>query len=196
MVEPDAIGNTMAVLDSLPVHRVLNATHSIHMRMLTHRWREFSDERGYSLERLPWGEEFRVGDRRLVAVQPAAKVIATSWLYDLESKVLFSSDFFGHLHCERPHEDPVATGGEVSADEIRTHLLAKYEWLADADTEPIRRRLAEIFESHQVDVIAPGHGRILRGPETVRRHLEATLRALEDLGRRRSPAKSGDRAAQ
>lgn len=179
MVEPDAIGNTMAVLDRLPVHRVLNSTHTNQLRMLSHRWPEFSPESGHSVERVPWNEPFPVGDRRFIAVAPAAKVIATSWLYDETGRTLFTSDFFGHLSCATRGESPVAETPEVDARSVAEHLLAKYEWLAHADTSPIRDRLAAIFQQHEVEVIAPGHGRIIRGRAAVDAHRAATVEALE-----------------
>jgi flavorubredoxin len=182
MVEPDSTGNTLALLEALPVHRVLNATHTDQLRMLTHRWREF-EAAGTSVERLPWGRRFACGEREFEPVQPAARVIATSWLYQPEAKVLFSSDFFGHLARSSPEQPPVVTAAEPvpTAAEVAEHLRAKYEWLADADTEPIRRRLEAIFAEHEVEVIAPGHGCVIQGGEAVRRHLELTLEALRGL---------------
>ncbi len=186
MVEPDSTGNALALLETLPVHRVLNATHTDPLRMLTHRWREFGPDRGVSVERLPWGRRFRLGEREFEPVQPAARVIATSWLYDPTAKVLFTSDFFGHLARSNGDESPVATTSEPAptAAEIGEHLMAKYEWLADADTGPIRRRLETIFAEHEVEVIAPGHGCVIRGAEAVRQHLALTLEALRELGER------------
>lgn len=188
MVEPDAIGNTMAALDRLPVRRVLNSTHTNQLRMLSHRWPEFSEQSGHSVERLPWNEFFQVGDRRFIAVPPAAKVIATSWLYDETARTLFTSDFFGHLHCENREESPVTTTAAVDPRAVAEHLLAKYEWLGDADTAPIRERLAAIFNEHEVAVIAPGHGRIISGAAAVAAHLAATIEALAMVSRRAGAA--------
>jgi flavorubredoxin len=183
MVEPDSTGNTLALLDALPVHRVLNATHTDQLRMLTHRWREF-EAAGTSVERLPWGCRFIFGQCEFEPVQPAARVIATSWLYQPGAKVLFTSDFFTHLVCSSPEESPVVTASEPvpTTAEVAEHLRAKYEWLEDADTEPIRRRLEAIFAEREVEVIAPGHGCVIRSEGAVQRHLELTLEALRDLG--------------
>jgi len=181
LVEPDSVGNVVPVLERLKVRRIMNATQSNQLRLVTHRWHEFTSENGYSVERLQWGERFRVGTRELEVIQPAARVIATSWLYDLESRVLLSSDFFGHLHRSEVATSPVFEGAAQasSVEQVREHLLAKYEWLRGADVAAICQSLEAIFADREIASIAPGHGCIISGEEAVRRHYQLTLEALQ-----------------
>ena len=164
LVEPDSVGNVVPVLERLKVRRIMNATQSNQLRLVTHRWHEFTSENGYSVERLQWGERFRVGTRELEVIQPAARVIATSWLYDLESRVLLSSDFFGHLHRSEVATSPVFEGAAQasSVEQVREHLLAKYEWLRGADVAAICQSLEAIFADRET---ASGGRRRRRGVE-------------------------------
>jgi hypothetical protein len=42
----------------------------------------------------------------------------------------------------------------------------------------MRENLRAIFRSHDIDVVAPTHGRVIRGRQAVDRHLELLLAAL------------------
>ena len=59
-------------------------------------------------------------------------------------------------------------------------LVGKFDWLADADTAPLRAQLAGIFAAREIETIAPGFGRIIRGRKAVDRHVELLDRALAE----------------
>jgi flavorubredoxin len=61
-------------------------------------------------------------------------------------------------------------------------MIAKFDWLAEAHTEAIREQVIEVFETHDVETIAPQFGRIIRGREVVARHRDLILDALEEVG--------------
>ncbi len=68
-------------------------------------------------------------------------------------------------------------------------LGSRFWWLAGARSEPIRRAIAEIFDTYPVETIAPSYGCVLRGARTVERHYRmldqvlADASALPSLGR-------------
>ena len=67
-------------------------------------------------------------------------------------------------------------------EQVRDHMLAKFDWLASAHTEKLCEQLTELFTEHDVETIAPQFGRIIRGRETVARHRDLVLAALEEVG--------------
>ena len=63
-----------------------------------------------------------------------------------------------------------------------TIMLAKFDWVAVADTAPLQEQLREIFETRTIDAIAPSYGRPIVGASVVQRHYELMQRALAELG--------------
>jgi hypothetical protein len=60
---------------------------------------------------------------------------------------------------------------EASTDaHLQSFLLnTRYWWLEGGKTTELRRKLAAIVEKYEIDTIAPGYGRILRGRAMVER---------------------------
>jgi hypothetical protein len=55
--------------------------------------------------------------------------------------------------------------------DIRSFMLdTRYWWLEGAPTDTMRRGIADIFERHDIETIAPGYGCILRDCSVVERH--------------------------
>jgi glyoxylase-like metal-dependent hydrolase (beta-lactamase superfamily II) len=134
------------------------------------------------LERVPVGRAADP-DRILEIVAPPLRILATFWAYHAPTKVLFTSDAFSHVVRERPDASPVVTADEVdrtTVDDVRAHLSAAFWWLPTADRRALIAMLRDVFETHEVDVIAPGRGAILAGRPVVERHLELMLDVLED----------------
>jgi glyoxylase-like metal-dependent hydrolase (beta-lactamase superfamily II) len=127
------------------------------------------------------GDLIRVGPHRAVeVVRTPLRLLSTKWIYDEASRTLFTSDSFGHAVLASPDEPWVLEEADdrTEAESVRAHLFGKQEWLVHAHTEPLREGLARVFEEHDVETIAPLHGRLLRGRALVRRHVELVLEAL------------------
>jgi hypothetical protein len=61
-------------------------------------------------------------------------------------------------------------------------LNTRYWWLEGAPTDTIRRGIAKVFETCDIETIAPGYGCILRGRAVVERHhrmLDEFLKACD-----------------
>lgn len=122
--------------------------------------------------------------RHLDVITPLLRVLATYWTYDRRSKVLFTSDSFGYTTLSDPGRAPVIDTVEQlpAADTVRRNLLAKFAWLEGAEgLELVRADVQRIFAEREVEVIAPSHGCILRGADTVAASMNCLLRVLEDL---------------
>jgi len=118
--------------------------------------------------------------RPIDVMQAPIRLIATRWLYDRATRTLFSSDLFTHVWRARADGPWVVTDADdtTTERELRSFMLnTRYWWLEGAPTDSIRRGIAEVFEQHDVETIAPGYGCILSGRKVVARH----VRMLDDI---------------
>ncbi|MDP2710464.1 MAG: hypothetical protein Q8O56_04535 [Solirubrobacteraceae bacterium] len=113
------------------------------------------------------------GTRRVEVFEPALRLLNTHWVYDPATRALLTSDMFGHAvrtTAAGPWVVDVDDDVTTQAD-VEWHMLAtRYWWLRGARTDELRRGLAEPFERHDVDMIAPAFGCVIRGRELVARH--------------------------
>lgn len=119
--------------------------------------------------------------RTISVIQPALRLLTTHWLYDPMSRTLFTSDAFGHLSG--------AQARDVGAGELRDYLTAtRYWWLAGARTETIVDWLDSLFETFNVDRIAPAYGPLIEGAAAVNRTVGTYKSVLRDLANAPSAA--------
>lgn len=132
-----------------------------------------------------WMDVGQAGRRPIKFFQSALRLIATRWIYDKTTKTLFTSDIFTHSWGAAADEDWVLDedNDNVTLDQVRDFMLnTRYWWLAGAKTGPLRAGLKKIFDQCDVETLAPGYGKVLRGRRTVERHyamVDEVLR-LED----------------
>jgi flavorubredoxin len=125
--------------------------------------------------------ELGKGGRAIDVMQAPIRLIATRWLYDRATKTLFSSDMFTHVW--RDSETGPWIVDELDNDatalrDVRSFMLnTRYWWLEGAPTDTIRRGIDAIFDTYDIETIAPGYGCILRGRNVVARH----YRMLDDF---------------
>ncbi len=131
------------------------------------------------------GDHSRVnlGPSRIVDVLNAPiRLISTRWIYDEESKILFSSDMFSHVWSNRD-DGPWLLGdneedGVTDFSFVRSFLLnTRYWWIEGANLSPIRKAVAEVYDRFDIETIAPGYGTILNG----RRHVDRQFEVLDDV---------------
>ncbi len=134
-------------------------------------------------QRLHVGDE--VLGRALEAFQAPIRLIGTRWIYDEKTRTLFTSDSFSwewSPHADGPWflDDSTCT---TTAAHVRSFLLnTRYWWLEGGDTETLRRKLALVFDQYDIENLAPGYGRVLRGRELVKRQyqlLDGVLAGLD-----------------
>lgn len=136
-------------------------------------------ERGDSMPRTP-----RIaisGNRALVIESPLLRLLPTFWGWDADTGTLFTSDVFTHGTIHRAEDPPVidsTTPDDTTLEQVTAHLLAKYEWIAKATTDPLQDWLSARFADLQPEIVAPSRGCVLRGRDVVDRHLNLMLKAL------------------
>src|ERR1700720_291851 len=123
--------------------------------------------------------------RAIDVIQAPIRLIATRWLYDRATRTLFSSDMFTHVWRAGADGPWIVTDADdaTSARDLRSFLLnTRYWWLEGAPTDSIRRGIADVFDTYDIECIAPGYGCILRGRNVVARHyamLDEFLKACD-----------------
>jgi len=123
-------------------------------------------------------------DRQIDVMQAPIRLIATRWLYDRATRTLFSSDLFTHVWRARAHGPWIVTDetDTTTERELRSFMLnTRYWWLEGAPTDSIRRGIADVFDKHDVETIAPGYGCVLRGRKVVARHVRMLDEILKGL---------------
>jgi len=116
------------------------------------------------------------GDRVIDVMQAPIRLIATRWLYDRATRTLFASDMFTHVWRDAETGPWIVTEADndpTSTQHVRSFLLnTRYWWLEGAPTDSIRRGIGNVFDSYDIETIAPGYGCILRGRTVVARHYQ------------------------
>jgi flavorubredoxin len=129
--------------------------------------------------------------RAIDVMQAPIRLIATRWLYDRETRTLFSSDMFTHVWRNaatgpwivQDTDKNSADNDATSPRDVRSFMLnTRYWWLEGAPTDSIRRGIGNIFDKYDIETIAPGYGCILSGRNVVARHyrmLDEFLKACD-----------------
>ncbi|ALM86176.1 hypothetical protein [Bordetella sp. N] len=135
-------------------------------------------------------------NRPLQAFQAPIRLISTRWMFDAATRTLFTSDTFSH-EWSQDQDGPwttTAADNDTSAAHIRSFLLnTRYWWLEGGSTDALRRKLGDVFDKYDIETIAPGYGRILRGKDLVRRQYQMLDDVLRGLDKRMVQPKYVDR---
>jgi hypothetical protein len=130
--------------------------------------------------------ELGKGGRAIDVMQAPIRLIATRWLYDRATRTLFSSDMFTHVWRDSETGPWIVTGADddsTSLPDIRSFMLnTRYWWLDGVSTDTMRRGIGNVFDTYDIETIAPGYGCILRGRNVVARHyrmLDEFLKACD-----------------
>ncbi len=109
-------------------------------------------------------------------MQAPIRLIATRWLYDRDTKTLFSSDMFTGVwrDSERgPWIVDEADNDPTSPSDMRSFMLnTRYWWLEGAPTDSMRRGIDTIFNKFDIETLATGYGCILKYRSVVERHFQ------------------------
>ena len=124
-------------------------------------------------------------NRVIHGINAPIRLITTMWIYDEATHTLFSSDMFSHVWGDKPEGPWAVEKDEVTTSAfVRSFLLnTRYWWLEGVETGPMRKGIADVFESYDIENIAPGYGAILLGRESVERQFSVLDDVLRDLDR-------------
>ncbi|UFN50097.1 hypothetical protein LPC08_05555 [Roseomonas sp. OT10] len=121
--------------------------------------------------------------RRLEAIQAPLRVLPTVWYYERVSRTLFCSDSFSDETAATPGQRLLA--GVAPHDALVARCLEnfalKFDWLARSRLAPIIDQVEAIFDRHDIEVLAPSRGLVIRGAAAVRAKQSAMLEALRRL---------------
>jgi flavorubredoxin len=129
--------------------------------------------------------ELGAAGRPIDVMQAPIRLIATRWLYDRATKTLFSSDLFTGVWRDTAAGPWIVTAADdtCTTRDMRSFMLnTRYWWLEGAPTDSIRRGIDAVFDTYDIETIAPGYGCILSGRDVVARHykmLDEFLRACD-----------------
>ena len=127
------------------------------------------------------------GTRVLAAFTAPIRLISTFWIYDPATKTLFTSDMFSHIWQDTADGPWVLTSANdavTTASFVRSFLLnTRYWWLDGAALDTLRRGVAEVFETYDIEIIAPGFGAVLTGTDMVARQFSVLDEVLRDADR-------------
>ncbi len=188
-IELECLGNHGRILDAFPNAKVVTANvvpqaalfHVSGFRATTAPVRHM--QMGDTLA------EFGFPDIKIH--QAPLRMLGTSWLWEKNSRTLFTTDSFNTDMLDNPSESVLRRDSNWLAqpDFIRNTLLQKFDWLALADMEMIERDWDALFAQNAPLAIAPIHGRIQMGADHCQ-HVIANHRAAlfgqNDLSKNKS----------
>jgi hypothetical protein len=114
---------------------------------------------------------------------PIKQMFLTQWAYEEQTATLFTSDLFGWHHLAQPFEVPVVDHPDAipAPAVVAEEISCRVNWLRGARFSERIDLLQQVFDTYRVERIAPVHGSVIVGAETVERTLEVTLEALGSL---------------
>lgn len=151
--------------------------------------RDAADHPNVKTTLLERGDHSRVSvgkNHPIDALNAPIRLISTRWIYDPESKTLFSSDMFTHVWHDFEEGPWLIDGLDNITDEafVRSFLLnTRYWWVEGATIDTARRNVAKVFEEFDIETLAPGYGTILRGRDQVERQFTVLDNVLRQLDR-------------
>jgi hypothetical protein len=166
--EPDSITNVGAVVDRYPDLRVLGIMKNLPLLGLVEMERE--PREGLVAERVIVNRPLAdYGFPHVTPLEPVIKTLSTIWIRHAQANILFTSDSFSaDLLMDR--DDPVIRTqpeGRPDSGVIRSHALAKFDWLEHAWTKRHSDAWDRFFAAGAPGVLAPGLGRIQMGEALV-----------------------------
>ena len=124
--------------------------------------------------------------RRVVSVPPALRMLLTHWLYDEATHSLFTADSFTHVYGSTPALARVERSPQAPpAEAVAASLLAKFWWLRHLRSRHVGDAVERLFDTHDVDTIAPSNGAVIHGSRAVAAHVAAVLAAIRGFESRR-----------
>jgi flavorubredoxin len=194
-----SVCNVEAIAQSFNVEQCYSGNPDAALWVDFGRRSDANDNRPYKLKTtlVSRAETLHVGDTRAIEVfQAPIRLINTRWMFDQNTRTLFTSDSFSHEWSDSP-DGPWSISAdecETTPDHIRSFLLnTRYWWLEGGKTTELRRKFGAIFEKYPIETIAPGYGRVLRGRALVERQYKMFDEVLARLDQSVVKAKYVDR---
>ena len=183
--EADCIGNMGYILGTCPNPTLLYGTAGGILEWINDPAVALLEVRNF-LGRIPIesahnGESKDIGELRFEWFDSAIKMmLMTQWAYEKSTKCLFTSEAFGFRHAPTM-DSPVVIDSPrnlPSADSVAREIVARCNWMREADFPNIMTRVKSIFDEHDIEFLAPVHGCVIKGHAAIAAHVKVTLEAL------------------
>ncbi len=177
--ELESIGNLGALIDAFPRVQLLTTTRALPPLGLCHV-REDKRE-SVPARRIRRGESLDgVGFGNLQTLNPIIRILGTIWLYDRDSRILFSSDFFANDLMETADQSVIrrSAAGLPDPATLRRSIVAKFDWLERAETAALRVQWNNMFRDIRPSTLSPSLGRVQDGPDLVPQVIDLYYRAV------------------
>lgn len=135
-------------------------------------------------------------ERVLDVFQAPIRLITTRWIYDRDTKTLFTSDMFSHVWRDNAQGPWLVdeSNDTSSFEHVRSFLLnTRYWWLEGVNTGPLREDVAKVAATYDIETLAPGYGAIIRGRDLVAKQFAIFDEVLASLDRSVQPSRYVDR---
>jgi flavorubredoxin len=177
--ELESIGNLGAIIEAFPRVQLLTTTRALPPLGLCHV-REDKRE-SVPARRIRRGESLDgIGFGNLQTLNPVIRILGTIWLYNRDSRMLFSSDFFANDLMEEAEQSVIrrSAAGLPDPATLRRSIVAKFDWLARAETAALRAHWNDMFRDIRPSTISPSLGRVQDGPELAQQVIDLYYRAV------------------
>jgi flavorubredoxin len=164
-IELDCIGNLALLLDHFESVEVATAN-PIPAVDLVHR----STTSSVSVTHFGFDQTLApVGFPQMTVLDPVLRTLGTSWVFDCNARTLFSTDSFCGDLLETSSESVIrrSLDGAPDPPQLRRQTLAKFDWLARAETDLLRAHWDRLFAEVEPLALAPIHGRPAAGQTVV-----------------------------
>ena len=111
---------------------------------------------------------------------PLKQMLMTQWAFERNTGCLFTSESFGFRHMETIDSAPVIenTKNLPKAADVAREIVARVNWLREADYPEVAENIEKVFKTHDVQIIAPVHGCALKGRSVIAAHVKVAIDAL------------------
>lgn len=183
--ESDCIGNMGYVLGSCEQPTLLYGTAGGVLEWINDPAVAITEVRDF-LGRVPVesarnGVSKNIGSLRFKFMDAGSKqMIMTQWAYEESTGTMFTSESFGFRHAAAVDSPIVieSARGLPSADTVARELVARFNWMREAHYPEIIDYFEYIFDEHDVRILAPVHGCVIKGREAVAAHVKLAAAAL------------------
>lgn len=127
------------------------------------------------------GETKTIGELEMSFMDAGSKMmLMTQWMYERSTGCMFVSESFGWRHLKGVNDPVVITSGRglPSVDTVARELVARMNWMREADYSAYVDRFEDIFRKHDVQMLAPVHGCVIKGREAVAAHVKLAAAAM------------------
>jgi flavorubredoxin len=104
----------------------------------------------------------------------------TQWAYEKSTGTLFTACSFGWRHLSAVDDPTIVESGSnlPSVDAVAREMVAKCNWMPEAVFPERIEAFQKVFQDHDVQMLAPNHGRVIRGRKAVAAHVDLAVKAM------------------